>query len=222
MIQSQKVRFDGFQWHEICLKWWFHPHRRLGCCCFGRGPSCMHVSCTVASLNAGNNLSIKVLGYWVTFPKYRALIVWLHKSHVMLGAWAASALTWCYFQTSLVMPTHIFGPPRIKFRAVSARHPSTPPREENKEENKSHFRRGTSARQCFTAWRLISLKASNFVLRATDHGSEETLHDYTETGSRRKFSKSDCKQVLSAWGWEEKQGDVQYSSNSLAKVKICI
>lgn len=32
----------------------------------------------------------------------------LHKSHVMLGAWASSALAWCYFQTSPVMPTPYF------------------------------------------------------------------------------------------------------------------
>lgn len=82
--------------------------------------------------NVSNNLSIKVLGYWVTFSKYRGLIVWLHKSHVMLKARAASASTWCYFQTSLVMPWRIFGPVHIKFRAVSTSSSTTPSREENK------------------------------------------------------------------------------------------
>ncbi len=101
-------------------------------------PLCAHVACTVAFLNVGNNLSIKVLGYWVTFSKYHGLIVRLHKTHVMLRAWAASALTWCYFQSSLVMPTRIFGLLRIKFRAVSATSLPTPSREENKEET-SHI-----------------------------------------------------------------------------------
>lgn len=90
-------------------------------------PSCLHFACTVALLEVGNNLSIKVLGCWVTFAKYLCLIVRLHKSHVMLGAWASSASARCYFQTSLVMPTRIFGLLGIKFRAVSATSPQSPP-----------------------------------------------------------------------------------------------
>lgn len=118
-------------------------------------PSCLHFACTVSLLKVGNNLSIKVLGCWVTFAKYLCLIVRLHKSHVMLGAWAASALTRCYFQTSLVMPTRIFGLLGIKFRAVSATSPQSPPRETNKEDIKSYFWRGNSVQQCSAAWWLI-------------------------------------------------------------------
>lgn len=83
---------SGFSWisltfnPEIFLKLCFPSQRSLELPCFGNGPLCVRVACTVAFLNAGNNLSIKVLGYWVTFPKYHALIVRLHKSHVMLGA----------------------------------------------------------------------------------------------------------------------------------------
>lgn len=96
---------------------------------------CMHITCTAALLNLGNNLSISVLGFRVTFPKYLGLIVRLHKRHVTLEAWAASALTWCYFHTSLVMLALFWGVLRIKFRAVSTASPVKPPsREENEEE----------------------------------------------------------------------------------------
>lgn len=140
--------------HEIFLKLWFPLIRNPGPNLLWN-PSCMHFACTVAFLNVGNNLSIKVLGYWVTLSKYLCLIVRLHKSNVMLGAWAASALAWCYFQTSLVMPTRIFGLLHIKFRAVSATSPQSPSREKNKEDIKSYFRRGNSVQQCSAAWWLI-------------------------------------------------------------------
>lgn len=107
----------------------------------------------VASPQVGNNSSIKVARVELRSPDI-ALIVRLHKSHVMLGAWEAFH---CRVIFELAWSCRLVFLGRcILNLELSAEHRAGPPPERNiKKENKSYFMRGGSVHQRLTARRLI-------------------------------------------------------------------